>query len=124
MLFSLYFPRRILRCWFIIPFLLLGKQLDIIREDMEVLETLCIFGRKYPKQYFEENNKIFKVHTWSLEEKERKESRQEGKHSFDREIKYYLEGNIKLPSVELCWGTSLRFFSLDSIGICDEHWAP
>lgn len=35
---------------------------------MEDLETLCICGRKYPKQYFENNNQIFKVRTWSLEQ--------------------------------------------------------
>lgn len=45
---------------------------------MEDLETLCIYGRKYPKQYFEDNNKIFKVHTcpWS---RIKEEGRQTGK---------------------------------------------
>lgn len=44
------------------------------------------------------------------EEKGRKAGRQEGKHCFDREIECYIGGNIKLPSVELCWGTLIEVF--------------
>lgn len=35
-----------------------------------------------------------------ITEEERKESRQESKHSFDSEIKYYIGRNIKLRIIE------------------------
>lgn len=66
------------------------------------METLHIYGSKYSKRY------------WMWEES-RQARKNKAKHWYDRNIKFYIGDNIKLPSLVLHWGTALRFFFLLSV---------